>query len=179
MHTDREQKQRLVEKLSREQVNWHGIRVACSGLLILGFACAAQDGTTTERQPSVASMQRQLDEVRQTQQLILKELEDIKKALHEKPVRTDSLARPQIPTVVSLNVHGEPFRGQSRATVGMVEYSDFDCSFCAKYANDIYPQIDNEYIQTGKIRYFFRDLPPPGDTNALFKARLARCAGEQ
>jgi len=63
--------------------------------------------------------------------------------------------------------------------VGMVEYSDFDCSFCAKYANDIYPQIDNEYIQTGKIRYFFRDLPPPGDTNALFKARLARCAGEQ
>jgi protein-disulfide isomerase len=60
-----------------------------------------------------------------------------------------------------------------------MEYSDFDCSFCAKYATEIYPLIDENYIKPGKVKYFFRDMPSPEHPNALFKARLARCAGEQ
>jgi len=148
-------------------------------VLILEFVCAAQNSSKAEPQPSLASLQRQLDELKQSQQLILKEMDEIKKALHEKSARTDALVRPQIPPVVSVNIHGEPFRGANNATIGMIEYSDFDCSFCAKYAKEIYPKIEHEYIETGKIKYFFRDLPAPGDTNALLKARLARCAGEQ
>src|SRR5262249_52875505 len=58
-------------------------------------------------------------------------------------------------------------------------FSDFDCSFCAKYAREVYPKIDQEYIKQAKVRYFFRDLPAPGETNAFFKARAARCAGRQ
>ena len=58
-------------------------------------------------------------------------------------------------------------------------YSDFDCSFCAKYVHEVYPLIAENYIKTGKIKYFFRDLPAPRDTNAFLKAQAARCAGEQ
>ena len=92
-------------------------------------------------------------------------------------VDSPAAARPQ--EAVSLNVLGEPFRGSVAARVAILEYSDFDCSFCAKYAVEIYPLLDQAYIQTGKVKYFFRDLPDPGHPDALFKARVARCAGEQ
>jgi protein-disulfide isomerase len=39
--------------------------------------------------------------------------------------------------------------------------------------------IDHAYVQAGKIKYFFRDMPGPDHLNALFKARVARCAGDQ
>jgi len=63
--------------------------------------------------------------------------------------------------------------------VAILEFSDFDCSYCAKYATEIYPLLDHAYIQAGKVKYFFRDLPGPEHPNALFKARVARCAGDQ
>jgi protein-disulfide isomerase len=153
----------------------------CLCLLIGRLTSFAPGAATTQpdSQTPLIDIQRQLDELKQGQQSILKELEEIKKSLATKPVRSDSLVRPQVPPVVSLNIHGEPFRGDAGANIGMMEYSDFDCSFCAKYASEIFPQIDHEYIQSSKIRYYFRDLPRPGDTNALLKARLARCAGEQ
>jgi protein-disulfide isomerase len=60
-----------------------------------------------------------------------------------------------------------------------MEYSDFACSFCARYARDVYPRIQQRYVDTGKIRYYFRDLPAPEHTNSLLLARAARCAGAQ
>jgi len=156
-----------------------GILVVFLGVLTGESALSAQDLAHPETQPSLATLQRQIDELKQGQQLILKKLEEIKKSMPEEPLRSETLARQELPKLVSLNVHGEPFRGDRRARIAMVEYSDFDCSFCAKYAKDVYPRIDQDYVKPGKIRYFFRDLPPPGQTNALLKARTARCAGEQ
>ncbi len=63
--------------------------------------------------------------------------------------------------------------------MAILEYSDFDCSFCAKYATEIFPLIDQAYLQSGQVNYYFRDLPGPAHLNALSKARVARCAGEQ
>jgi protein-disulfide isomerase len=83
------------------------------------------------------------------------------------------------PPTVTLNVGGEPFKGSASARVAILEYSDFDCSYCATYAREIYPLIDHTYIQAGTVKYFFRDLPGPEHPNAPFKARLARCAGDQ
>jgi len=144
-----------------------------------GVRLRAQDATKPEPETSLASLQHQIDQLRSGQELILKELAEIRKSLPEKAARTDVTARPELPRLVSLNVHGEPYRGDNKARIAIVEYSDFDCSFCAKYAKDIYPQIDLNFIRPGKIKYFFRDLPSPGETNALLKARTARCAGEQ
>jgi protein-disulfide isomerase len=158
----------------------------CWATIVLGFigviggsAVRAQDSQKPDAEPSPATLQQQIDELRKNQEAILKELGEIKRSLGQKATRNDVLAKPELPRLVSLNVHGERFRGDGKARIAMVEYSDFDCSFCAKYAKEIYPHIDRDYIQSGKIKYFFRDLPPPGETNALLKARTARCAGEQ
>jgi len=80
---------------------------------------------------------------------------------------------------MTLNVMGEPFRGEAKAKVAILEYSDFECSYCGKYVREHYPRIEAEYIKTGKIRYLFRDLPAREHPNALAAAQAARCAGEQ
>jgi protein-disulfide isomerase len=139
----------------------------------------AQNDQKAVAQASPPSIQQQIDDLKQGQQRVLNELAEIKKLLQEKPGRVEDAARPTMPGPISLNVHGELYRGDSRARVAIMEYSDFECSFCARYVREIYPKIDKDYIQSGKIKYFFRDLPAPGETNALFKARAARCAGEQ
>jgi protein-disulfide isomerase len=79
----------------------------------------------------------------------------------------------------SLVIHDEAFRGDSRATVAIVEYADFECPYCGQYAQEVYPQISKDYIDAGKVRYFFRDLPLPIHPHAMIAARAARCAGEQ
>ena len=143
------------------------------------FSLSAQENKKPDAQPAAQSIQQQIDDLKQGQQRVLDELAEIKKLLQEKPGRVDNAAKPTKPSPISLNVHGELYRGDSRARVAIMEYSDFECSFCARYVREVYPRIDEEYIQSGKVKYFFRDLPEPGQTNALLKARAARCAGEQ
>lgn len=144
-----------------------------------GTLPAAETKTEKPASPSAVELQKQIDQLREGQQQMRKDLQEIKALLAAREGRSEVAAKPTAPKVISLNMHGESFRGDSAARVAIMEYSDFDCSFCARYAHDIYPKIAKDYIQTGKIKYFFRDLPGIGETNALLKARAARCAGEQ
>ena len=150
-----------------------------AGLIVFGPILHGQENGTSRSQGPAVSLQKQIDELKEGQVRLLSELAEIKQLLLEKPARVDYPARSAAPGAISINVQGEPFRGDRRARVAIMEYSDFDCSFCAKYAQEVYPQIEKEYIQPGRIKYFFRDLPGPGETNALLKARAARCAGDQ
>jgi protein-disulfide isomerase len=143
----------------------------------LQLPCLAEDkaGPTN----STLSLQDQLNELRQGQQRILQEIAAIKSRLEAVPARSEFGAKPLMTNVISLNVHGESFRGDSQARVAIMEYSDFACSFCAHYAREIYPRIQENYVKTGKVRYYFRDLPAPEHTNSMLLARAARCAGAQ
>jgi protein-disulfide isomerase len=149
------------------------------GVVAFAFTTEAQTTNTGQAEVAAPSIQQQIDTLREGQQRILRELEEIKKLLEERPVRNEVAARPAMPEVITLNVTGEPFRGESKAKVVILEYSDFECSYCGKYVRDTFPRIDAEYIKTGRIKYLFRDLPAPEHKNALAAAQAARCAGEQ
>jgi protein-disulfide isomerase len=158
------------------------------GLVILhqSATCAQQlPADKAEQQPpsspteAAPSIQQQLQEIKTTQQQILQQLAELRALLQTVPRRSDYPTKPLPANTISLDVQGEPFRGGDHARIAIVEYSDFDCSFCANYATEVFPRIDAEYIKTDKIKYFFRDFPAPEHTNSLFKARLVRCAGEQ
>lgn len=70
-------------------------------------------------------------------------------------------------------------RGSEEAPVTMVEFTDYQCPFCARHAETTQPQIESEYIETGKVRYIIRDLPLPIHPNAGAAAQAARCAGDR
>jgi len=56
----------------------------------------------------------------------------------------------------------------------MMEYASLACSHCAQFANDIFPEIKKTYIDTGKIRFVYRDFPIGG--LAMGAAVIVRCA---
>ncbi len=70
-------------------------------------------------------------------------------------------------------------KGDDSASVTMVEFTDYQCPFCSRHFNDTQPQIESEYISTGKVKYVVRDFPLPFHGNAHEAAQVARCAGDQ
>jgi len=72
-----------------------------------------------------------------------------------------------------------PTRGDKKAKVVMVEFTDYECPFCGRYYTDTYTQLVKDYVDTGKVLYLSRDLPLPFHPNAKPGALAARCAGEQ
>ena len=70
-------------------------------------------------------------------------------------------------------------KGSASAPVTVYEMSDFQCPFCARFALEIFPTLDAEYVQTGKIRWIFVNFPLPMHPNATPAAEVAMCAAKQ
>jgi len=121
-------------------------------------------------------LKKAIDSLNESQKAILKELQDIHKLLAQQ-----GQARPAADTLPTtpMDISKEPFKGASNAKVAVIEFSDFQCPFCARYDKDTYPQIVKDYIDTGKIKYVWRDYPLEFHQNAEKAAEAAHCAGEQ
>ena len=87
---------------------------------------------------------------------------------------TAGAGRPTITTTVALD--SLPSRGAAGAPVTVVEYADFQCPACGVFADTLEPGIVKDYIDTGKVRFIFREFPL--DPLAAAAAMLARCAGK-
>jgi protein-disulfide isomerase len=68
--------------------------------------------------------------------------------------------------------------GDPNAPLTIVEYSDFLCPYCKTAALEIVPQIEEEYVATGKVKLVFKHFVVHGEEAAL-AAGAAECAGEQ
>ena len=69
--------------------------------------------------------------------------------------------------------------GAEDAPVSIIEFSDLQCPYCARYAAQTFPRLRTEYVDTGKVRYAAGDLPLPMHAKAMGAAIAGRCAGEQ
>ena len=85
-----------------------------------------------------------------------------------------------IPALTSpLLLQGEPVLGNPSAPLTIVEFSDFECSYCRHFHKQVMPLLKRDYIDTGLVRFVHKDLPLPFHPHALPAAAAARCAGEQ
>ena len=66
--------------------------------------------------------------------------------------------------------------GNADAPVTIVEYASMTCPHCAHFDETTFPEIKKQYIDTGKVRYIFREFPLDNLAAAAFM--LARCAGK-
>jgi protein-disulfide isomerase len=140
------------------------------GVLFLALAVI----TPTFAQDSEADLKKELAEIK-------KELAEIKKLLQARPAPA-APSRPAAPNVkdVEFNLGDNPIKGDPSAALTLVEMTDYQCPFCSRYANQTYPQIEKEYVETGKIRYALLDLPLESIHRSAFKAAEAtHCAEEQ
>jgi protein-disulfide isomerase len=70
-------------------------------------------------------------------------------------------------------------RGRADAPVTLIEYSDFTCGYCLKFFRDTWPKLQAKYVETGKLRFVYRDYPRADRGVGVEAALAARCAGAQ
>jgi len=79
-----------------------------------------------------------------------------------------------------LGIRDAAYKGDPAASVVLVEFSDFECPFCARYFKDAYQRIHDSYVATGKVRYVFRHLPLEDRHPKAFEAaEVAECSRRQ
>ena len=66
--------------------------------------------------------------------------------------------------------------GDAKAPVTVIEYASMTCPHCAHFTETTFPELKKRYIDTGKVRFIFREFPLDQLAAAAFM--LARCAGE-
>jgi protein-disulfide isomerase len=69
-------------------------------------------------------------------------------------------SRPAIPIPTEpVSLEGAPILGDPAAKVVMIEFSDFECPFCARFAAETLPEIKAQYVEAGKVKLAFRHFP--------------------
>ncbi len=76
-------------------------------------------------------------------------------------------------------IDDDAIKGDKNAPITIVEFSDYECPYCAKFYSETFNQIKSEYIDTGKVNFVYRDFPLNFHKNAQKAAEAAECAGEQ
>jgi len=70
------------------------------------------------------------------------------------------------------------FQGNADAPVTLIEFSDFRCGYCGRWAEETLPQIREQYVDTGKIRFAYKHLAVLGP-DSVRAAEASECAAEQ
>jgi protein-disulfide isomerase len=71
---------------------------------------------------------------------------------------------------------GDMILGSPNASVTVIEYASMTCPHCAHFHETVYPKLKADYIDTGKIKFIFREFPL--DIKAAAGSMLARCVGK-
>lgn len=66
--------------------------------------------------------------------------------------------------------------GSADAPIEMVEYASYTCPHCAKFHSSTFKQIKENYIDTGKVRFIYREVY--FDRYGLWASMVARCGGD-
>ena len=134
---------------------------ACAVALPLAAQPAAEQGMTRQQGDQI------LQELRQIRQLLERQA---------KPAAPQEEA----PTKAKISdLSGVSMLGSKDAPLTIVEFTDYQCPFCQRFHVTAFNEIKKAYIDTGKARFFSKDMPLDFHPNAMRAAMAARCAAEQ
>ncbi len=107
------------------------------------------------------------------------------------PVAANNGAAAQAPSAavaaaLALNAR-DVIMGSADAPVTVIEYGDYQCPFCTRYFSQVEPAVISNYVNTGKIKFVFRDFPfldrfaglPAGANESHAAGAAAECAKDQ
>ncbi|MEK6812793.1 MAG: thioredoxin domain-containing protein [Nanoarchaeota archaeon] len=92
---------------------------------------------------------------------------------------TGTAPQPELLQRAEIDIDDDAILGDKDAPITMISCEDYQCPFCKRAFEQTFPMIKQNYIDTGKVRYVFRDFPLPFHTEADEAAMAAECAGDQ
>lgn len=140
------------------------IGMIISGFLTMGIA-----------QDNMSALEKDIDNIKQNQQIILEELKAVKAILSRLPHPP-----PQIYfRGMEIDIAGKPGIGKGATNLVMIEFADYIFQFCGRYTRETFPEIIKEYVDSGKLDYLIIDYPLPIHPLAPKAAEPAHCAEDQ
>jgi protein-disulfide isomerase len=137
--------------------------------LAAGAAAVALTVGLPGQSTDVQALKKEIEALKARQTTLERELADLRARVTGQP-------RPE----ASISLSGAKIRGNADAKVMLLEFSDYQCPFCGRHFRETMPQLEKAYIETGKIRYAFRDFPIQSLHQQSPKAHeAANCVGDQ
>ncbi|MDH4137465.1 MAG: DsbA family protein, partial [Anaerolineae bacterium] len=119
-------------------------------------------------------LRQELDAVKTDLEAIKKQLGEIQNQVAQRQ------AQPAPAGPVTMSVGDGPSLGHADAPITIVEFSDYQCPFCKRHFMNTLAALKTSYIDTGRVRYVFRDFPLDSiHPYARKAAEAAHCAGDQ
>ena len=127
----------------------------CRPVTSLAFALALIPGAAAlAQEPPVDELRKEIEALREDVKPLRNDVREIKTLLESRPA-----APAPPPQNVVLELGANPFRGDGKARLTLVEFSDYQCPICARHVRETSPLIDQEYVATGKVKYVLLDFP--------------------
>jgi len=144
--------------------------------LVLLLPLVAQDAKESKKKKATAITGEQAEQ-------ILDELRDIRQLLQQQQATLQALSEkngPAGPTRAKLDLSGFQMLGSKDAPLTLVEFTDYQCPYCRQFHVNVFHELKKNYIDTGKVRFYSRDLPLDQiHPNAMRAAEAGRCAADQ
>jgi protein-disulfide isomerase len=171
------------------RISGRKISALLGGLLVFSSVLAADEKAVQEELEALKkgqeaiqnqiALKEEIDKLKDGQAEIRKQLDEIKKLIAERPAAAPARRGPNVENAV-IELGSNPVEGDNSAPLTLVEFTDYQCPYCARHLSQTHPKLEEEYVQTGKIRFVSMDLPLENIHKLAFKAaEAAHCAEEQ
>lgn len=141
-------------------------------LLLLAIAFFSPSIARTETSQELRAIGDDVRTLKEGQTEVRKDVQEIKSLLGMQDARPETNFEEAV-----IEIKGAPFKGNGDARIVMILLADYRCLWCGRYIRDTFPQVEKEYLKTGKIKYVFFDFPL--NTTTFKVAEAANCAREQ
>ncbi len=129
-------------------------------IAVLGCGLMPAFGQTVQEQ--VDALKAEVENLKKQQGAVIQQLVELQKR--------------QAPANPVVDLKGAAGTGSKTAKIAIVEFTDFWCGFCARFAQNTLPDLMKEYVVTGKIRYYVKDFAAQRGPKI---SEAAHCAAEQ
>jgi protein-disulfide isomerase len=159
------------------------IKIICMIISIMFFLGSTKQSYGTEgSDKDTVGIVWQLSEIMKEIRALrneVKELDKIVTEMNRRIFEVTEAAQPEPSGPKNVNLGNGPVMGSSEALVAIVEFSDYQCPFCFRFHSQSFANLKKNYIDTGKVKYAFRDFPLDFHAEGKKAAIAANCAGKQ
>jgi protein-disulfide isomerase len=149
-----------------------------AGSALIAVCAGAQAAGPAPSQNEHRALQAEVQSLKREVEGMRGELKQIRELLQQRVAQPS--APPAPPTRATATVAGGAALGKEDAPLTLVEFSDYQCPFCRRFSEQTLSALKTQYIDTGKLRYVFRDFPLDAiHPQARSSAEAAHCAGDQ
>src|SRR5947209_8430738 len=143
--------------------------------MILALASSAWAQAPQDTTRDLTAIKADVEQIKADLAAVKSQLDQLIRLLSQRPA--DGRIATSGPVRTSLG--GAPMLGRADAPVTLVEFSDYQCPFCQRFFATTLSALKQHYVDTGKVRYVFRDFPlDQMHPQARRLAEAAHCAGE-